>query len=91
MHEKLKKYPCKVCGKMFGNQGNLYVHNQRHHERYVLTQFFSSKVHSFLKHCCARSSVDSKQGTSAKKGFVKVPCFESTEDRAFTVYKTNGL
>ena len=42
-----------------------------------------------------RSSVDSKQGTSAnmstEKGFVKVPCIESTEDGALTVSKTNGL
>ena len=45
--------------------------------------------------CCARFSVDSKQGTvqlmSAEKGFVKAPCFESTEDSAFTVLKTIGL
>ena len=53
-----------------------------------------TKVNLFLKQSCARSSVDSKQGTSAVVsliGFVKVPCLESTEDRANTVLKMNGL
>jgi hypothetical protein len=52
------------------------------------------KVHSFLKQCCARSSVDSKQGTSADVsliGLVKIPCLESTENRANTILKRNEL
>ena len=53
-----------------------------------------TKVHSFLNQCCAQSLVDSKQSTSVVVsliGFVKVPCFESTEDRANTVLSMNGL
>ena len=47
----------------------------------LLKMSISTKVHSFLKQCRARSSFPIKQGTSAdvkgKKGkSAKVPCFE---------------
>ena len=53
-----------------------------------------SKVHSFLKQCFARSSVEQNnvlQLMSAEEGFVKVPWFDLTEDRENTVSKINGL
>ena len=59
-------------------------------ENYV--QFHpKTKARLFLKQVCARSSVDSKQGTSTVVsliGFVKVSCLESTEDRVLIM---NGL
>ena len=51
----------------------------------ILIDLSITKVHSFLKQCCARSS---KQVTSPY-----FPCFEGNKDRAqqCTVVKTNGL
>ena len=52
------------------------------------------KGYSLLKQGCAWTSFEQNkvlQLTSADEGFVKVPYFDWTEDRANTFFKTNGL
>ena len=83
------------CLKWLRNTCSGSGHQQRKTEELALyyftmvwNYFWSSKVYPFLKQCCGRPSVYSKKCTLADVsliGLLKVPCFESTENRANTV------